>query len=68
MHLAFDFHSLRHTHATMLIEAGTDVKDVQCRLGHSNISTTLNTYVHDTEQMKNQTADIFEQITNRKTS
>ena len=68
MQLAFDFHSLRHTHATLLIEAGADVKDVQCRLGHSNISTTLNTYVHDTEQMQNKTADIFEQITSRKTS
>ena len=68
MKLAFDYHSLRHTHATLLIEAGADVKDVQCRLGHSNISTTLNTYVHDTDQMKNRTADIFEQITSLKTS
>lgn len=68
MRLAFDFHSLRHTHATMLIEAGADVKDVQCRLGHTDISTTLNTYVHDTEQMQNRTADLFEQLTNRKTS
>lgn len=67
MRLAYDFHSLRHTHATMLIEAGANIKDVQCRLGHSNISTTLNTYVHDTEQMQNRTAEIFEQVTKRKT-
>ena len=68
MHLAFDYHSLRHTHATMLIEAGADVKDVQVRLGHADISTTLNTYVHDTEQMKDRTVDLFEQAASRKTS
>ena len=49
--LAFDYHSLRHTHATILIESGADVKDVQTRLGHANIQTTLQTYVHDTETM-----------------
>lgn len=66
--LAFDFHSLRHTHATMLIEAGADVKDVQVRLGHTNIETTLQTYVHNTEQMIERSVDLFEQITSRKTS
>lgn len=58
--IAFNFHSLRHTHATFLIENGANIKDVQERLGHSDIQTTLNAYVHNTEQMKNQTVDIFE--------
>ena len=59
--LAFDYHSLRHTHATFLIEAGADVKDVQERLGHTNIQTTLQTYVHDTETMKARSVELFEQ-------
>lgn len=58
--LAFDYHSLRHTHATILIESGADVKDVQTRLGHNNIQTTLQTYVHDTEKMAERSVDIFE--------
>lgn len=59
----FDFHSLRHTHATMLIEAGANIKDVSLRLGHSNIETTLQTYAHGTEKMSLNTVDIFERLT-----
>lgn len=68
LQIAFDYHSLRHTHATMLIEAGANVKNVQARLGHSNIQTTLQTYVHDTERMGEQSVELFEQITKAKTS
>lgn len=68
MQLAFDYHSLRHTHATLLIESGADVKDVQTRLGHTNIETTLQTYVHDTEKMTERSVELFEQVTKAKTS
>ena len=39
-------HLLRHTHATELIRAGWDASYVQQRLGHANVQTTINTYVH----------------------
>lgn len=59
---------MRHTHTTMLIEAGANVKNVQLRLGHTDIRTTLQTYVHDTEKMGTQSVELFEQITHAKTS
>lgn len=57
--LAFDYHSLRHAHATLLIESGADIKDIQERLGHTNIQTTLQTYVHDTDTMKARSVELF---------
>lgn len=59
--IPFNFHSLRHTHATMLIENGAVMKDVQTRLGHSKITTTMDTYIHATEKMSTNTVDIFEE-------
>ncbi len=66
--LAFDYHSLRHTHATLLIEAGANIKDVQARLGHTNIQTTLQTYVHDTEAMAQHSVELFEQAVSHTSS
>ena len=40
------FHDLRHTHATCLLHAGVNVKDVATRLGHSSPAMTLNVYAH----------------------
>ena len=58
----FNFHSLRHTHATMLLEAGANIKDIQERLGHSKLATTMDTYSHVTDKMKHDTVNIFENI------
>ncbi len=58
--LAFDYHSLRHTHATILIENGVSPKTVQERLGHTDIKTTLQTYVKATKAMKSEAVDVFE--------
>lgn len=60
--IEFSFHYLRHTHATMLIENGAPIKNVSSRLGHSSIKTTLQTYTHDTDKMKNDTVDLFEKL------
>lgn len=57
-----------HTHATLLIEHAADMKDVQTRLDHTNTKTTLQTYVHDTENMVEFSVELFEQMTRAKTS
>ena len=59
---SFDFHSLRHTHTTMLLENGAAIKDVQHRLGHKNIQVTLQIYAHLTQKMQNRTIEILNQI------
>ena len=54
-------HDFRHTHASMLIEKGVDPIYVKERLGHDDISTTLNTYSH---LFKNRRKSIIETIEN----
>ncbi|MCM1199399.1 MAG: tyrosine-type recombinase/integrase [Clostridium sp.] len=46
------FHGLRHSFATRCIESKCDYKTVSVLLGHSNISTTLNLYVHPDKEQK----------------
>lgn len=48
-------HGFRHTHASMLYNAGADHKEVQERLGHANIKTTMDTYTHLTDDKKEET-------------
>ena len=45
-------HGLRHTHCSLLFEAGASLKEVQDRLGHSDIQTTMNIYAHVTKKAK----------------
>ena len=45
----FTAHQLRHTYATMLYDAGVDVKSAQKFLGHSDIQVTLKIYTHLSE-------------------
>ncbi|REH95120.1 site-specific integrase [Staphylococcus felis] len=45
-------HKLRHTHASLLLQAGADMTYIQHRLGHSSSVVTAEVYVHMTETMK----------------
>lgn len=47
-----NFHALRHTFATRCVEAGVDVKTLSEILGHSDVKTTLNKYVHSSFELK----------------
>ena len=49
----FTFHSLRHTHATLLLKQGVNPKIVQERLGHSSIKMTMDIYSHVLPDMQN---------------
>ncbi|MCB9001850.1 MAG: site-specific integrase [Bacteroidales bacterium] len=51
------FHGLRHSFATRCIESNCDYKTVSVLLGHSNISTTLNLYVHPNLEQKKKAID-----------
>lgn len=51
------FHGLRHSFATRCIESKCDYKTVSVLLGHSNISTTLNLYVHPNIEQKKKAID-----------
>lgn len=52
-------HGFRHTHCSLLFEAGLSIKEVQERLGHSDIHTTMNIYTHVTKKQKERSADKF---------
>ncbi|MGG5316441.1 tyrosine-type recombinase/integrase [Enterococcus sp. AZ072] len=52
-------HGLRHTHASLLFEAGASFKAVQERLGHADIATTMNIYTHVTKKVSDGTGDLF---------
>ncbi|WP_325166718.1 tyrosine-type recombinase/integrase [Viridibacillus soli] len=57
-------HGLRHTHCSLLFEAGASIKEVQYRLGHSDVKTTLEIYAHVTQKTKAGTIDKFTDFLN----
>ncbi|MCP1639663.1 integrase [Streptococcus gallinaceus] len=58
------FHAFRHTHASLMINAGITPKELQYRLGHSNISTTLNVYTHLSKDKEKESITYFEKAIN----
>ncbi len=55
-----NFHALRHTFATRCIEVGVDVKTLSELLGHSDVKTTLNRYVHSSFELKQKSMEQLE--------
>lgn len=61
----FHYHCLRHTHGTLLAEAGINPRTVMERLGHKDISTTLQTYTFNTQKMQDAAVEVFEKIAHK---
>jgi integrase len=58
----YRLHDLRHSHASLLLKQGINAKVIQERLGHSNISTTLNIYAHVMPGLQKAAAEKFDSI------
>lgn len=54
------FYELRHTHATILLNNGENIKVLSERLGHKNITTTLDTYASVMQKSRTKTADLLD--------
>lgn len=59
---AVRFHDLRHTHATLLIESGENVRAVADRLGHADVSITLNVYAHTHDAVRERMARAIDEM------
>lgn len=58
----FTFHSFRHTHATMLAEAGAPIKYTQERLGHKDVTVTMQIYQHASDAIRKSGAATLEKM------
>lgn len=54
-----NFHALRHTFATRCVEAGFEIKSLSEILGHANVQTTLNKYVHSSFALKQSNMELL---------
>lgn len=50
-------HEFRHTHCSLLFEAGATIKEVQVRLGHSDVKTTMDIYTHVSKTTQEHTVE-----------
>lgn len=55
-------HSFRHTHTSLLIEAGVGIKEIQQRLGPTDINTTMNNYALMTANMEEKASQQFSKL------
>lgn len=56
------FHDLRHTNATLMLDGGIHPKIASERLGHANVSVTLDTYSHALPDMQREASDLLDDI------
>lgn len=54
------FHDFRHTHASMMMNAGLPYKELQHRLGHSTLAMTMDTYSHLSNENAKKAVSFFE--------
>ncbi|HEL2318658.1 TPA: site-specific integrase [Streptococcus suis] len=54
------YHAFRHTHASLLLNAGVPYKQLQLRLGHASLQMTMDIYAHLSKESLKETASIFE--------
>lgn len=57
---SLSMHKLRHTHASLLLEAGAEMKYIQQRLGHSSDRITTEVYTHMTDKMRNRQKEKYQ--------
>ncbi len=55
-------HSLRHTHTSLLVESGVGIKEIQQRLGHTDIKTTMDIYAHMTKKLEEKASQKFSEL------
>lgn len=55
-------HSFRHTHTSLLLEAGVGIKEIKQRLGHTDINNTMNIYAHMTANMEEKASQEFDKL------
>lgn len=56
------FHDLRHTHATLLLYKGVDIKTISKRLGHSKIGITMDTYTDVLKELDTSASQKIDEI------
>ncbi|MHA5179779.1 site-specific integrase, partial [Oenococcus oeni] len=62
---AIIIHGFRHTYATLAVQSGMDIKQLQYQLGHNDVHTTLQIYAEVTNKQKTETASIFANFVNQ---
>lgn len=60
----FTFHAFRHTHASLLLNAGISYKELQYRLGHATLAMTMDIYSHLSKDKEKEAVSYYEKAIN----